>query len=399
VSLVRGSYSLSAATVVIEDPTHLRAEFDLPVVAAGPHDILITRPANDTTFADTLRGEVRVSAFSSLSYDSASSGAAPDTGNVLAGANCPQRNIYFDIPTGTLGATGFPCRPEDPTTSDGCYSAYPSLPNEPNIRRETFAIARCDGFYETHTPVVVEFHPKAFSAEHCHHGGTKTVGTVAYGGSECEELPDGGRRCIGSTGFDGLRFEITHTWPEVAGPMSVVFYSTDPSREFYLATDTVFTLCASARSSILPWTAGIPDTLEFVGMNATHPQNHGMRESTSKAIREAARKWRAMSSKLLQLNDASLNWGGLFDICAEPGVCASGVREWTRPHSEHRLGNNIDLRTILFGAPIYKRRELDALQAILEDHFSILKHPSGPNDPSAPHWHLRIREDTMDWIE
>ena len=48
---------------------------------------------------------------------------------------------------------------------------------------------------------------------------------------------------------------------------------------------------------------------------------------------------------VLHLNDASLPWGGVYDICARPGACPDlDIIVWHKPHSEHRRGTVIDVR-------------------------------------------------------
>jgi hypothetical protein len=48
---------------------------------------------------------------------------------------------------------------------------------------------------------------------------------------------------------------------------------------------------------------------------------------------------------VLHLNDASLPWGGVYDICVRPGACPDlGVVAWKKPHKEHRRGTVIDVR-------------------------------------------------------
>jgi hypothetical protein len=45
----------------------------------------------------------------------------------------------------------------------------------------------------------------------------------------------------------------------------------------------------------------------------------------------------------LYLNDASLPWGGVYDICARPQAC-SAVTAWRQPHKGHRRGTVVDVR-------------------------------------------------------
>jgi hypothetical protein len=48
---------------------------------------------------------------------------------------------------------------------------------------------------------------------------------------------------------------------------------------------------------------------------------------------------------LLEINDISLPWGGLFDACPEVTLTCPTAYPWAAPHGGHRWGNQADIRT------------------------------------------------------
>lgn len=80
------------------------------------------------------------------------------------------------------------------------------------------------------------------------------------------------------------------------------------------------------------------------------------------------------------LNDASLNWGGVYDI----------FNTWQPPHSEHRLGEEIDISFSRAGNPISQSKQNEFYKKFCEDKkiqvpFSILHHYL-----KGPHFHVRL---------
>lgn len=85
--------------------------------------------------------------------------------------------------------------------------------------------------------------------------------------------------------------------------------------------------------NLVEMTAGTDYSL--VGSTPSHPSNHYATADTIASLTSLAKEWREKCSKgrLLQYNDMSLIWGGLFDVNAN----------WKTPHVEHRKGLNLDL--------------------------------------------------------
>jgi len=80
----------------------------------------------------------------------------------------------------------------------------------------------------------------------------------------------------------------------------------------------------------------------------------------------------------LELNDISLPLGGIFDVCARAGDCASGQKPWQFPHRTHRFGDNIDVRSFTVSA--IEKRELFKIAKRLKLAFLVESNP--------PHFHL-----------
>ena len=73
----------------------------------------------------------------------------------------------------------------------------------------------------------------------------------------------------------------------------------------------------------------------LTGRTSIHPYNHYVTSSFGKTLKEIGKEWKQIcpQSKPLEYNDASLPWGGLFDIKGN----------WQPPHKGHRYGVEIDI--------------------------------------------------------
>jgi hypothetical protein len=83
-----------------------------------------------------------------------------------------------------------------------------------------------------------------------------------------------------------------------------------------------------------------------------HTDNHNMTSAAADALWRLAARYRfenkfqqgaGATPRNLYLNDASLPWGGVYDICARTGACGSATA-WQPPHHEHRRGTVVDVR-------------------------------------------------------
>jgi|GEM_PF-2311106 len=96
------------------------------------------------------------------------------------------------------------------------------------------------------------------------------------------------------------------------------------------------------------------DFYELIGQNSIHPSNHFISGYSYYALPKLVSKYSSKQSVThhLQLNDCSLQWGGIFDLEAN----------WTSPHSSHRKGNCSDIGTHNLTA-----YEVSCLASILEE--------------------------------
>ena len=76
-----------------------------------------------------------------------------------------------------------------------------------------------------------------------------------------------------------------------------------------------------------------------IGQDARHTDNHYLTVAAATRMLDISRKFQKIwpTAPKLRLNDASLVWGGKFDI---PGTWQQNPRA----HAEHRVGDNIDIR-------------------------------------------------------
>lgn len=113
------------------------------------------------------------------------------------------------------------------------------------------------------------------------------------------------------------------------------------------------------------------ESIRLIGKTSIHPSNHFGHPALLAGVRKLASAFYEQFNRQLQVNDISLEWGGIFDLSAD----------WTGPHHEHRDGRAVDIRTL--GVPI-AQREFIARKAV-ELGFEVL------HETSPVHDHLRMR--------
>ncbi len=79
----------------------------------------------------------------------------------------------------------------------------------------------------------------------------------------------------------------------------------------------------------------------LIGATPNHNDNHWGTAEVVEAMQNIAQDWRRdfPDEHVLQINDMSLPWGGMFDISGE----------WSPSHHTHREGRDVDVRTALSG--------------------------------------------------
>jgi len=91
---------------------------------------------------------------------------------------------------------------------------------------------------------------------------------------------------------------------------------------------------------------------------------------------------------VLHINDASLPWGGVYDICARPGACTDlGVVAWQGPHAEHRRGTVVDVRANGEDGSIPASKKTAFIRLLRNNKIPYLQESQGT---SNEHFHLRL---------
>jgi len=119
----------------------------------------------------------------------------------------------------------------------------------------------------------------------------------------------------------------------------------------------------------------------LVGSTSEHPDNHYGTPGFVAALQAVGSDFNGLHPNLqLRYNDMSLVWGGLFDC----GVYCGGAW-WNTPHSEHRMGTNMDLSFDCLEngtRRALRQNEREDLLLILSlNHISWLE--------ESNHWHLQ----------
>jgi len=191
---------------------------------------------------------------------------------------------------------------------------------------------------------VVRFHIDAdiTSGGHDHgeENGRRPRGTISSDNCVAESggTPDTYDCTTGPQGYTGFTFNA----PDVSGTQTIT-------------ATCISAACSGSITSNIDVKVGglwpIPDSVYYsltedgsskvIGSTTNHTSNHYLTSAASmKLWRLAADFYNyqvlngVMTPTLLHLNDASLKWGGVFDLDAD----------WDEPHAEHRRGTVIDVR-------------------------------------------------------
>ncbi len=150
-----------------------------------------------------------------------------------------------------------------------------------------------------------------------------------------------------TTGPDGY-LRLSYLAPEFGGSVDIIATA-------IVATDT---LVNAFRLDVrVPNLVAIPDTVgdDLIGGTCNHhgprgaaepnfecrtpDDNHYATQATIDKLYAVRSAWKArFPSQPFKINDASLPFGGRFDICGEWSSCTSG-------HDFHRIGRDVDVRT------------------------------------------------------
>lgn len=288
----------------------------------------------------------------------------------------------------------------------------------------TLESRHCDQNPAPLVPVEIDVSVKSGSGFHGHADGERPKGTLASAG--CEP-PAGASTISCTTGPDG-KLSVTFGAPEPAGEHQISAKCVGPGlncspaapKNIKVKVDGLEQLPPSQWYS-LTYFRGCSDPQGCnIGDNGRHDgNNHYMTLVAGAALEELAYEYlnsfEPPSTQKIYINDASLPWGGLFDI--------RSTRTWKSPHSEHRYGTEVDIRanaaegavpfdqfdnfklsaesaTTAFGYSITPRIECTTRPYQYEDGtirppkapLCALPagHPDGPIDTNR-HFHVRFR--------
>ena len=110
----------------------------------------------------------------------------------------------------------------------------------------------------------------------------------------------------------------------------------------------------------------------LIGSTVPHPSGHWVTASVATSLQAIAKEYRGATGDRLYFNDASLEWGGLFDIHGN----------WKPPHHEHRSGRQIDIAA----TPNTLVHENTFVQILRKHTTNYLVEGTG----NARHYHVRF---------
>ncbi|MBI1723033.1 MAG: hypothetical protein HYR48_03905 [Gemmatimonadetes bacterium] len=164
-----------------------------------------------------------------------------------------------------------------------------------------------------------------------------------------------------NTGAEG-RAVVRYTSPLVSGPVTIRGQSSNAAPGELTATVGIGGLVQLGGSA----------RVQLIGETAAHPSNHWGTQGLVDALDSLASLFYDTYHGALEINDISLELGGVFDL----------RRSWVPPHAEHRVGRSADVRTRTRTAA-----ELEFITRQWEIAFGGTVHDETTTD--APHYHLR----------
>jgi hypothetical protein len=117
---------------------------------------------------------------------------------------------------------------------------------------------------------------------------------------------------------------VTYTSGEVAGTETIAATVNETGETYETSVDVKVTVLGALQSSTY---------YRLTGQTSYHSDNHYVEAGTYDGITGVAKEFFDFFSATLGINDASLKWGGLFDINGD----------WSTPHSWHRKGTSVDI--------------------------------------------------------
>jgi hypothetical protein len=143
------------------------------------------------------------------------------------------------------------------------------------------------------------------------------------------------------------------------------------SKNIDVKVDGLFALLPS--QALYELVGGLPD-------NPEHPDNHYLTPAAKRKLLQLVNDYNNLfpDDSILHLNDASLVWGGLFDI----------KTKWKPSHYEHRRGTVIDVRANRTDTAIPPANYRKFMRIIEDIEGDYIYHP--PGKPIPEHFHVRL---------
>ena len=349
--------TVPADTVVILSSTTLVASVLVPASMAGQYDIVVTGPNGE----QRLPSGVVVSTYQIEAIDPATGQPVPHP--VKGPSLAPSASTAFQCEGINFCSVNAPVGVSPPSQ---CVSAgiNPYFSATSLIYRIIFGGFNRKCWVHLHVRPLQELGgSQSPTGGHCHSDENRPLGAP-----------------VDTSGYttDGTspNFIVQHRWPEAAGRLEGVLWSTDPNcpglaDSLNGAQNYIYCLYAYPffATGFGLRVSGPGD--EPWGNPSQHPTNWGMIPGMAAALDSVSADWVAKfpSGPKLGFNDASLPWGGLFD---------AKNFNWEPDHCGHRVGAEMDIRSVTFTAKQDRWAE-----TFFRSHNFIVhreKHPV--------HWHV-----------
>lgn len=318
--------TVSADTVVILSPTALVASVFVPASMESKYDVIVTGPAG---YEQRLPLGIEASAYRIEAVD-------PVTGKRLV----PIPRDQSSAPKAPYAPSLFPCEGANFCSGAGFVGILTGCEGEGvypyfGISGQRYFVTyggikrRCWVSLHVRAKTVGGHGVPDPTGGHCHSDVNRPIGAP-----------------VDTAGYtsDGTspEFDVVHRWPPAAGQLEGVLWSTDPNCPN--GADSVnadFVYCIYNPAVILDppqdWILRNSGPGDFpIGNPSQHPTNWAMIRPMAVALDSVSAEWRRKypSGPQLGFNDASLPWGGVFDV--DPPT------NWTPPHCGHRAGVEMD---------------------------------------------------------
>ena len=116
----------------------------------------------------------------------------------------------------------------------------------------------------------------------------------------------------------------------------------------------------------------------LVGQTGEHLDNHYVEAGVMSDVAKIAYEYFLLTGATLEINDTSLKWGGVFDICGKWDPAAICSRAPDGGHFTHRIGTDVDVRSRTM-----TQSQKDKFKHIVCDNYG---YPDSHG--TLEHWHI-----------